>query len=152
VIHKNLSIGKTRLQGYIDALNKYNLPYQDELVVDCDNDYKKNQKILSKVFTKLKPDGVFASVERLAISSYYVCQSLGISIPQDVKIISFSSLEIAPLLNPSLSTITQPAFEMGAQAAHLLFKAIEDGPEEVVNQQIILKSRLYKRESTGHKV
>lgn len=149
VIHKSLSIGKLRMQGYQDALAKHHLPYRDELVIDCSNDLKKNCKILSKVFKTLKPDGAFASVERLAIATYYTCHDLGISIPDKLKVISFSSLEIAPLLNPSLSTITQPAYEMGTKAADLLFQAIEKGSEPAPVEHIVLKSKLVKRDSTG---
>lgn len=149
VIHKNLSIGKMRMQGYQDALQKHRLPYRDELVIDCSNDHKKNYKILSNAFKTLRPDGAFAAVERLAIASYYVCHDAGISIPHDLKIISFSSLEIAPLLNPSLSTITQPAFDMGAKAATLLFKIIENGLQEAPIEHIVLKSKLIKRQSTA---
>ncbi|PSR54325.1 LacI family transcriptional regulator [Adhaeribacter arboris] len=150
VIHKSLSIGKMRMQGYQDALLKHHLPYQDELVIDCSNNLEENYKILSQAFKTLRPDGALAAVERLAIASYYVCHDLGISIPQDLKIISFSSLEIAPLLNPSLSTITQPAYEMGAQAAALLFRSIETGSMEGPTEHIILKSKLIKRQSTAN--
>jgi LacI family transcriptional regulator len=149
VIHKNLSIGKKRLLGYRDALQRHGLPYREELVVDCSHELEPNEEILRQVLPTLKPDGLFASVERLAIAAYYVCQDLGIRIPEDLKIISFSSLEIAPLLNPSLSTITQPAFEMGTQAATLLFAAMEGGTVQAKTDQVVLKSTLVPRQSTG---
>jgi LacI family transcriptional regulator len=148
VINKNLSIGKKRLQGYCDALLRHGLPYREELVVDCSNDPDRNADILRQALPALKPDGLFASVERLAIATYYVCQDLGIRIPEDLKVISFSSLEIAPLLNPALSTITQPAFEMGTQAANLLFAAIDGGATQTQTQQVVLKARLVERRSS----
>jgi LacI family transcriptional regulator len=147
VVNKNLSIGKARMNGYVDALKSYDIPYRQEMVIDCSNDHAQNYQILSEAFLSLRPDGVFTSVERLAISSYYVCNDLKISIPDDLKLISFSSLEIAPLLNPSLSTITQPAFEMGVQAANLLFKLL-DG-QNVNHEGVVLKSELIERNSTG---
>jgi len=90
---------------------------------------------------------VFAAVERLAIVSYYVCQDLNINIPKKVKIISFSSLEIAPLLNPSLTTITQPARDLGVHAAQLLFKSLESGAP--VQDHVVLKSKIIARKSTS---
>ncbi|KAA2240017.1 LacI family transcriptional regulator [Chitinophaga agrisoli] len=146
VINKSLSIGKMRLQGYVDALAAAGIPYKKELIIDCSNDHKKNYNILSKVLTTIKPDGLFASVERLAIASYYVCQDLGINIPKKVKVISFSSLEIAPLLNPSLTTITQPARDLGVHAAQLLFKSLESG--EPAHEHVVLKSKIMPRRST----
>mgnify|MGYP001147124548 CR=1 FL=1 len=151
VINKNLSIGKTRMQGYLDALEEFNIPYDDKLVIDCTNSYRKNNTILKNMLTKVKPDGVFTSVERLAFATYYACYDLNISIPEDLKVIGFSSLEIAPLLNPSLTTITQPATKIGIEAALLLFKLLE-APETVdLNCQIVLDSKLVKRNSTALK-
>ena len=147
VINKNLSIGKTRLHGYSEALKKHHIDYNDELVIDCSNSYKKNSVILKDAFTRLKPDGVFSSVERLAFASYYACEKLNISIPEDLKIISFSSLEIAALLNPALSTITQPADEIGSEAARLLFSILE-GKSQPKNFEVVLQSKLIKRRST----
>eukprot|EP01133_Synstelium_polycarpum_P003266 gene3266-3720_t len=148
VINKNLSIGKTRMQGYIDALAKYQIPFDDQLVIDCSNSYKKNHSILKKMLREIQPDGVFTSVERLAFATYYACYDLEIQVPRDLKVIGFSSLEIAPLLNPSLTTITQPATEIGVEAARLLFKMLEDPSSVDVNKKVVLDSKLIKRKST----
>ena len=146
VMNKQLSIGKMRMQGYLDALKHSNLPFRDELIIDCSNDINKNYDVIKKAVTSLTIDGMFASVERLAFAAYYVCHDLKINIPKQIKVISFSSLEIAPLLNPALTTITQPAYEMGVQAATLLFKMFEqDNP---VNDQIVLTSKIISRNST----
>ncbi len=150
VVNKNLSIGKTRMQGYIDALEKHNIPFDNNLVVDCSNELAKNKVILTRLFQTIRPDGIFASVERLAIASYYVCHELNISIPEDVRVIGFSSLEIAPLLNPSLSTITQPAYNMGIEVAMLLFKILENKESELefINEHLVLNSELIQRKSS----
>jgi len=146
VTNKQLSIGKMRMQGYLDALKHAGLPFRDELIIDCTNDDARNYIILTNAFKTLTIDGVFASVERLAFATYSVCHDMGINIPGQVKVISFSSLEIASLLNPALTTITQPAYEMGMEAASLLFKMLEqDGP---VNDQVVLNSRIINRSST----
>lgn len=148
VVNKLLSIGKKRMQGYVDALEDAGITFEDELVIDCTNRMDENQVLLKDVFTRIKPDGVFASVERLALASYYVCHDLGIEIGADLKIISFSSLEIAPLLNPALSTILQPSYLMGEEAAKLLFRRINSPENNDVNEAIELKSELIFRKST----
>src|SRR5258708_22668997 len=125
VVNKSISIGKVRMQGYVDALQKHDIPFDDELIIDCSNDEKVNYGILKKVLEEIKPDGIFSSVERLAFATYYVCNDLAINIPENLKVISFSSLGIAPLLCPALSTITQPAYDMGIKAASLLFDELE---------------------------
>lgn len=146
VTNKQLSIGKMRMQGYLDALKHAGLPFKDELIIDCTNDDARNYTILTNAFKTLAIDGVFASVERLAFATYSVCHDMGINIPGQVKVISFSSLEIASLLNPALTTITQPAYEMGMEAATLLFKMLEQ--DDPVNDQVVLNSRIINRSST----
>ena len=147
-VNKTLSIGKTRMQGYIDALDKFKIPFNEELIIDCTNNYKENIELLKESFQQLKPDGVFTSVERLAFATYYACYDLNLSIPNDLKVIGFSSLEIAPLLNPALSTITQPAFDLGKTAAELLFKMLENPTNVDQQTEIILNSKLIHRKST----
>ncbi|HEY0271928.1 MAG TPA: LacI family DNA-binding transcriptional regulator [Chitinophaga sp.] len=148
VINKSLSIGKMRMQGYVDALREAGIPYRQDWVIDCSNDREESIAIITKVLTTLHPDGIFASVERLAMASYYACHALGVKIPEQVKVISYSSLEIAPLLNPSLTTITQPAGSMGAEAARLLFKTLEAATPALVRDHLVLSSKIIQRRST----
>lgn len=150
VVNKSLSIGKTRMQGYIDALAKHHLPFEEQLIVDCSNSYEENSLIIKNALTQLKPDGVFTSVERLAFATYYACYDLNISIPDDLKVISFSSLEIAPLLNPSLTTITQPATEIGTEAAKMLFKILDTKRDKKLPSELILQSKIIIRNSTSN--
>lgn len=104
--------------------------------------------MIKKLLTSpLPPDGVFASVESLAITTYYVCKDLGISIPEDLKIISFSNLTTAPLLCPSLTTITQPAFDIGKEATAILFQLLKKNNYRP-KKNVVLSSRLIERDST----
>ncbi|WP_145857238.1 LacI family DNA-binding transcriptional regulator [Pedobacter suwonensis] len=149
VVNKSLSIGKTRMQGYIDALAKHQVPFDENLIVDCSNSYEENSMIIKEALTQLKPDGIFTSVERLAFATYYACYDLRINIPGDLKVISFSSLEIAPLLNPSLTTITQPATEIGEEAAKLLFTVLDNHANKNRLNEVVLTSKIIKRNSTN---
>ncbi|MDB5119296.1 MAG: LacI family transcriptional regulator [Sphingobacteriales bacterium] len=151
VVNKAISIGNSRMCGYLDAMKKHQLIQDESCVIDCSNDFQKNYSIIGNCLDNLKPDGIFCSIERLAIATYHLCIDRNINIPNDLKVISFSSLEIAPLLNPALSTITQPALEMGLKAASLLIKCIrEPGINNVVTN--VLESKIIERESTRQRV
>lgn len=147
VVNKSISIGKVRMQGYVDALAKHGIAFDDDLVIDCSQDESVNHGILKKALEEIKPDGIFSSVERLAFATYHVCNDMHIRIPQDLKVLSFSSLQIASLLGPPMTTITQPAFDVGVKAATLLFDALEKKPMN--KKDHVLKSKLFIRESTG---
>lgn len=149
VVNKEESIGKTRFMGYKEALEQAGLPLEDELIVDCSNSYEENDLILSDLISNVKPDGILASVERLAFSTYYVCHRMQVSIPQDLKVIAFSSLHIASLLSPSLSTVVQPAEDIGREAARLLLDYLE-GRKSIENpEEIVLLSKLMIRCSSS---
>jgi len=149
-ISNNLSIGMNRMRGYLEALKQYNLKQEKKLIVDCVDDREKNYASIEALLkSKERPDGIFASVEHLAITSYLVCKNAKIKIPKDVKIISFSNLETASLLNPSLTTITQPAFEIGREAAAILIKALTKKGFALTNSKLVLPSKLIQRESTA---
>jgi LacI family transcriptional regulator len=137
------------MNGYQDALKKFEQKGTNNLIIQCSNDDHFNRNQLKKLLVrKMRPDGVFASVEKLAIATYEVCNELGLRIPEDVKVISFSNLQTAALLNPSLTTITQPAFEMGREAASILFRLIEKKGSNFILDKTVLKSTLVERNST----
>jgi LacI family transcriptional regulator len=144
----NLSTGKKRFAGYCAALNDNHIAKNDALIVHDTNNEDENYQLIKKLLANEKPDGIITSIENLALPCYYACKDLNLNIPRDIKIISFSNLKTAPLLNPSLSTITQPAFEMGKEAAGILFKILNKKYFEP-NETLVLKSTIIKRESTG---
>lgn len=80
--------------------------------------------------------------------SYEVCNELNLKIPEDIKVIGFSNLYTAGLLNPSLTTITQPAYDIGKEAANILFKLIEKRGNQIIPEQSVLNSILVERNSS----
>lgn len=148
----HLSITQKRMDGYLAALKKNKLPVDPRLIVDCTNDNLANVELLKGLLKmKNRPDGIFASVEKLAISTYYACNEIKMKIPQQLKIISFSNLRTASLLSPSLSTITQPAFEIGKESAAVLFQMIEKKNFNNRIEHVVMKSNLIERNSSKSK-
>jgi len=146
----NVSIFKKRQEGYEEALKKHGIKVDASLIVHCGADERKNTILLKRLFSRKNlPHAVLSSAERLAISCYETCNNLMIKIPEQVKIISFSNLQTAALLRPSLTTITQPAFEIGKEAASILFKLIEKKGINYIAEKTILSSTLITRKSTA---
>ncbi len=148
-ISESLSIDNKRMQGYLEALNKHNiLPIKSNFIKCTNNDFNNYTKIKKILSNKNAPDAIFASVEKLAITIYEVCDELKINISEQLKVICFSNLSTAHLMKPSLSAIKQPAFEMGKEAASILFKHLDKNRTFIPNEHIILKSTLVARGST----
>lgn len=148
-ISPSLSISRMRLNGYLSALKKNKIERDNGLILSCSGDDEENRGSIRKLLKrKNRPDGIFASVEKLAISTYEVCEQLGLKIPRDVKVVCFSNSQTAAFLNPSLTTITQPAYEMGREAATILFKLVEKKRHHFLQERTILSSTLIPRNST----
>ena len=148
-ISKSLSISNKRLEGYSKALSDHKIKPDTKHIILCTNDAKQNYSIIKKLLQeKNKPTGIVASVEKLTAPIYNACMELKLKIPGDVKVICFSNLETAPILNPPLSTITQPAFEMGKTAATLLFTALEKTNSNLINESLVIPSTLEVRSSS----
>jgi LacI family transcriptional regulator len=146
---KDFSIGNNRLQGYMNALKKNNIPIDESLILNGSMDYENNLKLIRDMLTgQNPPDGVLAPVEKMAITCYFVCKEHRIKIPEQLKIVSYSNLEYASLLSPGLTTITQPAFEMGTTAAHLMFNSFEKKKNKLKNETIIIPSVFTEDQST----
>jgi LacI family transcriptional regulator len=146
---QTLSISGKRLEGYKKTLLDNKLKFADNNVLKFSGDAKKdNRRLLKKLMSMKKGIGVLASVEKLALPVYQACEELKLRIPEDVGLISFSNLDSAAFLHPPLTTITQPAFEMGKAAAALLVKALERKNFELTDEEIVIPSILIIRKST----
>ena len=145
----NLSISAKRLNGYQNAMLAHQLKLTDSNVLAFDNDPKTGYPhLLKKLKLKNRADGILASVEKLALPIYQACEELQLNIPGDVQVISFSNLGTASFLNPPLTTIEQPAFEIGNTAAAILVRALERKQFELQNEEIIIPSSMIIRKST----
>ena len=145
----SLSISTKRLNGYKDALTDNQLKSVDKNILAFNNDPKADYLLLlKKLKSKNRADGILASVEKLALPVYQACEALGIEIPRDLQLISFSNIETAAFLNPPLTTIEQPAFDIGKTAAAILVRALERKQFELQNEVIILPATMVLRKST----
>jgi LacI family transcriptional regulator len=144
----NLSTMDKREKAYADALKTYGLEIDDSMIKTFAPNKELDLNELQAFIIDKKPDAIFCSVENLAIACYDICSQLNLKIPNDIKVITFSNLKVARLLNPSLSTISQPAYEIGKTSATLLINEIEGKHQEDGFQNINLDSTLIKRDST----
>jgi LacI family transcriptional regulator len=151
LLSKEVSIGKERLRGYLDAVKKWNLPFEDQWVVQCFQSEEDNIRLISEFLYPMdRPDGIVASVEKLAIATYYASKKMKLEMPKDFKLISFSNLRIAGLLHPTLTTISQPAMKIGQECAQLLIEKLTKANQPPLEDRIIiLPSEIKLRESTG---
>ncbi|MDX1940868.1 MAG: substrate-binding domain-containing protein, partial [Saprospiraceae bacterium] len=93
------------------------------------------------------PDGIFSSNDTAAVSAIQCAKERGIKVPEQLAIIGFNNDPISEIIDPSLSTITHPAVDMGKIAAKQVLKHM-DHENIVESETVVLKTKLIVRASS----
>jgi LacI family transcriptional regulator len=149
----NLDISKQRLEGYKEALKENNISFNKDLVVVCPSGTIEEGKKAAEQLLKLPnpPDGIFASNDPSAMGAMQTIKEFGLKMPEDVAIVGFSNWFFSSLMDPPLTSVDQPGFEMGQEAAKLLIRQIEKQDKDkadIAPETKILKTRLIVRKSS----
>lgn len=144
----SLLITHNRLKGYLDALRHNNQPIDPQLIVNCDTTLKNGlagaKQLLEQ--TNGEVDGIFAAIDMVAIGAMMAIKEKGLRIPDDIAVLGFANNQYAPLFEPSLTSIEQPAFEMGQTATRLFLRQVADTEAPPVIK--VLKTQLVIRNSS----
>ncbi len=119
-----ISITQERLAGYRAALERYGLPYDENLVRYTDIGQTDVGPVINDLLMQA-PDAFLAASDRLAIGCLAALKKRNIAIPEAISLVGFTNTPVAALLDPPLSTVEQPALEIGRQAAEQLIDLIE---------------------------
>jgi LacI family transcriptional regulator len=146
---ENLSISKFRLKGYRDALEENNLLFDESMVVygglDDTDGIVGFQKLLN---LETLPDAIFAVNDPVATGAFVTIKEHGMKIPDDIALAGFSNTYMTSLLDPPLTTVEQPSYEIGKTAAQLLMEQINSDDDNFVPKFVVLNTHLIVRGST----
>lgn len=150
-----LSITKDRLAGYKAALADHDIKEHESYIKYCAHGglslSEVEQAITELMDQKSKPDAILALGDKLTTGSLRVLKTKKIKVPDDIGLIGFSNSDIAELIEPPLSIIKQPAFEMGEIATDLLIQLIESKRPVTDFETKKLAPQLIIRESAKNK-
>lgn len=141
-------ISNARLEGYKKALQKYNLPIDDDLIKTSNHmDVTEDGYLYTRqmLLSLNKPDAIFTVTDDIATGVYKAAKELKLSIPSDLGVVGYSNSIIATHLHPPLTTVEQPGNEMGEQAFDFLQQAIINSNSQL---ERIFDARLIIRESS----
>jgi LacI family transcriptional regulator len=147
-----LSIAKERLAGYQAALTDNGIVADEELIKYCQHGGMIVEEVEQAVDQLLhlpqRPDAILASADKLTTNCLRILKARGFSVPDDIGLIGFSNTDLTELLDPPLSVIRQPAFEMGEIATSLLLQLIESKRPVTDFETRVLTTELLIRGST----
>jgi len=135
-----------RTQGYQMALQEAGIPYDPAWVSYGDWSYRSGFYAMHELLEKgLNLDGIFVQNDRMAMAAIVAIRQAGLEIPADIALVGYDDTPEAAFTSPPLTTIHQPAQELGRFATHLLIDLINN-PEMPV-QHTLLKAELIVRGS-----
>lgn len=143
---KGLDFTKKRLEGYLAALQKNNLPAKEEWIIYSGFSQECGEAdTYSLLECGDRPDAIFAVNDRKAIGAMIALKNKNIAIGKEIGVIGFTNDPVSGIITPSLTTVAEPAFEIGKTSCELLLKHLKK--KHFSAQEVILPGKLIVRES-----
>lgn len=144
---ENLSTSFTRKVGYKEGVKRNGLSIDQELIISSDNPDWTSQ--LEALVMAKKLDAILAFTDYLAFEAIECIKKLDVKVPQEVSVVGFADEPIAQHMAPRLSTIRQPAVEMGQRAAEILMWHIDNPTSSDIFCESMPTSLICRESTTG---
>lgn len=152
---RELSITRERLKGYENALGERNISINPDYIQYCAHGGKDLDEIEASIDfllnMKQPPDAIITASDRITIGALAILKKKNVSIPDQLAIVGYSNFSAPEVFNPELTTIHQPAFDIGKSAAELLIKLIETKRAPSKFEKRVLPTELQLRASSADK-
>jgi DNA-binding LacI/PurR family transcriptional regulator len=137
-----------RMRGYVAALAARDLELPDNAVVVAPASIEGGIAAMRRAWEDgLRPTGVLAMSDAMAIGVLRAARELGLRVPEDISVVGFDDIDISQHTNPPLTTVHQPIRQKGESAVRVLLSVVER--RDLPPQQLRLETRLIIRGSTG---
>lgn len=146
----SLTVCKDRFLGFQSAINDAGLSISAEHIIEKEDFTFENAKngLFQLWNSENKPDAIFCFADILAIGALDACKQLGIEVPKQLAIAGFGNDDTSRFVSPSITTMSQPSFEIGQLAAKLILDEINKENEPTVFKKEVIQSTVIIREST----
>ncbi|KMO87063.1 transcriptional regulator [Megasphaera cerevisiae DSM 20462] len=139
-----LKTNNDRLQGYTAALKKYGIAYDSGLIYEGDFHYQSGYDAVPVLLPK-KPSAILCLNDMMAYGAMKALKEQGIIVPQEISVMGFDDIFFSQITEVPLTTIRQPAYQMGAKAAELLLQEIAG---HIPAQHVVFEPAIKIRKST----
>ncbi|CDH20563.1 transcriptional repressor for ribose metabolism (GalR/LacI family) [Xenorhabdus bovienii str. kraussei Quebec] len=141
---------RQRLAGYRKAMKDAQLEIPEGYEIHSDFEFAGGLSSMEQLLQLSKPpEAVFAGNDAMAIGAYQALHRAGLSVPDDISVIGYDDISMAPYMTPPLTTIHQPKDELGKLAIDTLLYRM--GNPESEPKQLILKPKLIERNSVARR-
>jgi DNA-binding LacI/PurR family transcriptional regulator len=138
---------QSRLNGAVQALEDAGIPLDRELLVievqpDFELGFNAGMILLSR---KSRPTAIFALTDMMAVGVIHAAAKAKLDVPEDVSVIGFDNIPLAPYTIPALTTVAQPIYQIGEVTAAMLLRHMEQEYAEI--ESVTLQAALVRRNS-----
>ena len=147
--------GAERLKGYLQAIEEVGIAKEDSLIKIGNFKKESGRKLTKELLEQSnKPKAIFTTNIDMSMGALLAIKEKGLTIPEDIGIVCFDDSDWALILEPSITVIRQPVYQLGSTAAELLIKKIEDEEKNLDYQPTVftLNTELIIRNSTIKKI
>lgn len=144
----SIPTSRHRKDGYLKALEEHDIPVDESLMEFGDSKYTNGKQLVQKFLDMDKPPtALFTGNNVITLAGLEVIHSRGLKIPNDIAIVGFDDMYWSNSLNPPLTAVSQPGYEIGRQAARMLFERLNEPNKPP--RKIVLNTELMIRKSCG---
>lgn len=141
-----LTTSDGRFDGYKQALSDYNIEFNETFVKKGDASLENGYELAKEFVEQKQVSAIFIANNIMTMGAISYFQEQYIKIPDEMAIVGFDDYEWAKIINPPLSTVKQPAFEMGQKAAEVILDRLRSQQQEA--QEYVLDTTLIVRKSS----
>lgn len=150
---KRTRIYNNRIRGYIDALKKFNLPLDDNLLIESNLTIEVGRtKMLQLLNLPKRPDAVYVAGDFAALGALQILKENNIKIPDEIALVGFGNEPFTDMVTPNISSMNQHNAEIGKLAAETFLNYTK---KKTIHQELrkqILEATLIVRDSSNKKI
>lgn len=124
-----------RLAGYREALQQRDIAYDEQLVEYAELTIEGGYIATKNILAKQPVSAIFACNDLMALGVYQAALERGLKIPEQLSVVGFDDISLSKYLNPKLTTMHQPIYQIGTAAANSILDAVINGktkPEDII--------------------
>jgi LacI family repressor for deo operon, udp, cdd, tsx, nupC, and nupG len=141
-------LSRDRLKGFREANLQHGIKIEESLIQEGDFSLKSGYQLALRLISiNPPPTAIFASNDEMAIGAIQALHHKGYRVPEDISVIGFDDIKFSEFIQPRLSTVSQPRFDIGVKSMELLLKEIRNEP--IRQKRVVLKDELVIRDSCG---
>jgi LacI family transcriptional regulator len=152
---KRTRIYNNRIKGYIDTLKKYNLPLDQELLIETNLSIENGRKkMLQLLNIKNRPDAVYVAGDYAVLGALQVLNENNIKVPEEIALVGFGNEPFTDMLTPKITSVNQHSEKIGKLAAetflnHIKKKTVtQELNKQILDAELIVRDSSYKNKTS----